>query len=127
MCIGAHQMDGRPDMEKKRQAIGSHRVYRELRARALRLRDILHATQGRIADRAAVTAAGAADQPPALHADELWGYAMLAHLRDDAELALDHAQACISVGNTWRICRRSAIGSGARRQVCEQLPAAVHQ
>ena len=75
-------------MEERRQAIGSHRVYRELRARALRLRDILHATQGRIADRAAVTAAGATDQPPALHADKLWGYAMLAHLRNDAELPL---------------------------------------
>ena len=82
---------------------------------------------GRIADRAAVTVAGATDQPPALHADELWGYPMLAHLRDDAELALHHAQACISVGNIWRICGRSAVGSGARCQVREQLPAAFHQ
>jgi tetratricopeptide (TPR) repeat protein len=74
--------------------------YPELRARALRLRDILHATQGGIASSTGSTAASATDQPPVLDADELWGYAMLAHLRDDAELALRHAQACISVGNT---------------------------
>src|SRR5262249_53587496 len=70
--------------------------YSELRNRALRLRDILNSTQGNIAD----SMTSDAERPHALHAEELWGYAMLAHLRYDAESALRYAQSCVAVGES---------------------------
>jgi DNA-binding SARP family transcriptional activator len=74
--------------------------YRELRQRALRLRDILNSAQGTIADSAAAEAdvAGDAGPPPPFQAEELWGHAMLAHLRYDFAIALQRAQACITAG-----------------------------
>jgi predicted ATPase/DNA-binding SARP family transcriptional activator len=74
--------------------------YSELRNRALRLRDILNSTQGQIADSPIVEAdlPGDAAQPPQFQAEELWGYAMLAHLRYDFAMAQHRAQACITAG-----------------------------
>ncbi len=76
--------------------------YGELRNRALRLRDILNSTQGSMADSAAAEAEllGDAAQPPPSQAEELWGYAMLAHLRYDFEMALHRARACITAGES---------------------------
>ena len=76
--------------------------YNELRNRALRLRDILNSTQGSIVDSAAAEAEVPSDaaQPPLFQAEELWGYAMLAHLRYDFEMALHRAQACITAGES---------------------------
>jgi DNA-binding SARP family transcriptional activator len=76
--------------------------YSELRNRALRLRDILNSTQGSIADSVAAESdiSGDIAQPPAFQAEELWGYAMLAHLRYDFEMALRRAQACITAGES---------------------------
>jgi DNA-binding SARP family transcriptional activator len=74
--------------------------YSELRNRALRLRDILNSTQGKIADSptAEIDLPGDAAQLPQFQAEELWGYAMLAHLRYDFAQALQRAQACIAAG-----------------------------
>jgi tetratricopeptide (TPR) repeat protein len=74
--------------------------YGELRNRTLRLRDILSSTQGSIADSAPLESdiPGDIEQLPPLQAEELWGYAMLAHLRYDFELARQRAQACITAG-----------------------------
>lgn len=74
--------------------------YADLRKRVLRLRDILNSTQGSIADSAGSEAdmLGDSAQPPPLLAEELWGYAMLAHLRYDFKVALQRAQICITAG-----------------------------
>jgi tetratricopeptide (TPR) repeat protein len=72
--------------------------YSDLRNRALRLRDILNSTQGSIADSAAADMPDDTKQPYRMQAEELWGYAMLAHLRYDFETALHRAQSCIVVG-----------------------------
>lgn len=71
--------------------------YDELGARVLRLRDILHSTQGQVADSVPDAAAIEATHD-SLHAEEYWGYAMLAHLHCDFASALRHAQSCIEVG-----------------------------
>gem|GEM_PF-2065126 len=74
--------------------------YAELRQQALRLRDILNTTQGTIADTTAaeVELYSDASRVTSYQAEELWGYAMLAHLRYDFALALQRAQICINVG-----------------------------
>jgi DNA-binding SARP family transcriptional activator len=74
--------------------------YGELHNRALRLRDILNSTQGSIADSAAPDMPDEGKQPYPMQAEELWGYAMLAHLRYDFEAALRRAQSCIAVGES---------------------------
>jgi DNA-binding SARP family transcriptional activator len=72
--------------------------YGELRNRVLRLRDILHSTQGSIADSSAVEEEYVGEQAVTIPAEEHWGYAMLAHLRYDFEAAQRHARSCIAVG-----------------------------
>jgi len=72
--------------------------YVELRARALRLRDILNSTQGLVADNTLDVATDAAAGTDPLHAEEYWGAAMLAHLHCDFTSALQHARPCVEAG-----------------------------
>lgn len=78
-------------------AIAETLDYAELRSSVLRLRDILHTTQGSVADSQADELAEPAQ---AISAEERWGQAMLAHLRYDYPAARRYAQSCISVGES---------------------------
>lgn len=74
--------------------------YRELSNRVLRLRDLLNSTQGSVVDSAVDEAASEIERPSAMHAEEQWGYAMLAHLRYDFGSALRRAEICVRVGES---------------------------
>jgi len=72
----------------------------ELRARALKLRDILNSTRGNMGQVVSTTPVKSPPETHNLLAEEHWGQAMLAHLRSDFETALDHAQACVELGHS---------------------------
>jgi tetratricopeptide (TPR) repeat protein len=74
--------------------------YTELHNRVLRLRDILNSTRGSVADSVPDEAEPPAEKTGSMPAEEHWGYAMLAHLRDDFVSAQRHAQSCIAVGES---------------------------
>jgi tetratricopeptide (TPR) repeat protein len=85
------------------QAIGlaqSHH-YAELRAKALKLHDILNSTRGEVTQVAALKTVSPTDGVQVLPAEEHWGLAMLAHLHSDFDTALHHGQACVELGQSF--------------------------
>lgn len=76
--------------------------YSELRAKILKLHDILHSTvSGNISRLPSTEISGIAESVYDLSAEEHWGLAMLAHLRSDFGIALHHAQACLELGQSF--------------------------
>jgi DNA-binding SARP family transcriptional activator len=73
----------------------------DLAAKALKLRDILNSTRGGPARASSVQAMGEANSGRATPAEEHWGLALLAYLRSDFEIAIQHAQACVNIGESF--------------------------
>ncbi|MBI1880200.1 MAG: AAA family ATPase [Chloroflexi bacterium] len=72
-----------------------------LRAKALKLRDILNSTQGEMAQLTKPETTHSNNGVQVLPAEEHWGLAMLAHLHSDFDTALHHGQACIELGQSF--------------------------
>lgn len=75
--------------------------YDELRAKALKLRDILNSTRGEMTQVTTLEAASPTNGAHILPAEEHWGLAMLAHLHSDFDTALHHGQACVELGQSF--------------------------
>ncbi len=73
----------------------------ELYAKSLKLRDILDSTKGNIRQSTLSEEASLTSELDDLPPEEHWGRAMLAHLRSDFETAIDHAYACIELGQSF--------------------------
>jgi DNA-binding SARP family transcriptional activator len=72
-----------------------------LAAKALKLRDILDSTRGGPAQASSVMAMDAGSADRSTPAEEHWGLALLAYLRSDFEIAVQHAQACVEIGESF--------------------------
>ncbi|HXV41839.1 MAG TPA: BREX system ATP-binding domain-containing protein, partial [Anaerolineae bacterium] len=85
------------------QAIGLAQThhYAELRAKALKLHDILNSTRGEVTQVTALKTVSPTDGVQVLPAEEHWGLAMLAHLHSDFDTALHHGQSCIELGQSF--------------------------
>ncbi len=75
--------------------------YDELRAKALKLRDILNSTWGEVAQVMALEKVGPTDGAHILPAEEHWGLALLAYLHSDFDIALHHGHACVELGQSF--------------------------
>ncbi|MGI5835288.1 MAG: ATP-binding protein, partial [Chloroflexota bacterium] len=72
-----------------------------LATKARKLRDILDSTKGGPSQALSVTAPENMDDDRTTSAEEHWGLGLLAYLRSDFEIAIQHAQACVNIGESF--------------------------